>query len=452
MPPHKTIFSFDLRVLMCDQCGAAIDDAIDGCAVRCRYCQAVNQVVARDDGRDALASRAAPQMSEARRLEVLRSQLGRPPHVPAGLEPLARDGMATVERFAQALRLWQQARRAILKGSAFSAHERLHFLTVVLHTRFKANGDHKRMRALLESALDVLDDPRHRQVLRGMMARDAARLGDVEAAQRWLAGVSASSDDIHVDTAYRLSHAYLASVRGAWRGVIDHLGDVLGEIPIALDAQALTAMLRANAHERLGDELTAHHHLWHIALRWRGGLATAAAIVRANPEVVLCARSLPAVTRAIHRPIESEAPHMRTVGSWFGAAFAFAAAVAGVVLAFCDTPLLASAEWALAAALFIVALGTALTIMALQSARERAWKATTVAGTATLLSPVGTPVGNAHGDGAFYDLLVVAPAALPWRTHWRCPTWKGGGDMPQVGTRWSAQIDANNPHAMDVAL
>ena len=87
MTRRKTIFSFDLRVLMCDKCGAAIDGTIVGGTAVCRFCNTTNHVVKRAE-RHAAAP-PGPRMSEAGRLDLLRGQDGRAAQVPPDLRCVA---------------------------------------------------------------------------------------------------------------------------------------------------------------------------------------------------------------------------------------------------------------------------------------------------------------------------------------------------------------------------
>ena len=47
--------------------------------------------------------------------------------------------------------------------------------------------------------------------MHGFLARDATRLGDPEAGEKWLALMPPSSDDLHIDSAYRITRAYVAT-------------------------------------------------------------------------------------------------------------------------------------------------------------------------------------------------------------------------------------------------
>ncbi len=102
-----------------------------------------------------------------------------------------------------------------------------------------------------------MQTPRHEQVFRCTLARSAARLGDIASAAGWLKGCDPYADDIHMDTAYRMSAAVLCTTRKDWAGVLRQLGNDIDDVPIADGSDELAAMVRANAHEKMGQVPTA---------------------------------------------------------------------------------------------------------------------------------------------------------------------------------------------------
>ena len=75
----------------------------------------------------------------------------------------------------------------------------------------EGQGDDLQLRAVLETALEVLASPSYRQVLRCTLSLEAARVGDVAAAREWLAPCDAQAYDLAADSAYRHAAAYLAT-------------------------------------------------------------------------------------------------------------------------------------------------------------------------------------------------------------------------------------------------
>lgn len=164
-------------------------------------------------------------------------------------------GVLLAQHVDQAMVEWRQARAELADSGQMPAAERLFHLTRLPCDHLASMRDEMRFRALLETALELLTSPRHRQVLRGTLACSAARVGDLAAADAWLSGCNPKSDDIHVDTAWRFAAAYVRTVRKDWKGVLQALGSRLGDVPLAEGEVEACALLRANAIEQLGQGL-----------------------------------------------------------------------------------------------------------------------------------------------------------------------------------------------------
>ncbi len=246
-------FAFETRVLSCVQCGAPVQGSAQGGTVTCSYCQTANQIVARDDRSEAAAAAEPAAMSEAERFASLRSQEGSPIPTPPALQHLFPKGLeATPGPAAQ--EEWKRARDECAQGaSGFAAAERLYFLTLALSTRMGGAHERSRQRAMIETALDHLEDRHHRQVLHSLLAQEAARDGDVQSAEQWLTLSSPHSDDLRADTAYRVAKALVATRKGDFGAVLAVLGSHALDVPIAEEHDDLCALLRANASERAGE-------------------------------------------------------------------------------------------------------------------------------------------------------------------------------------------------------
>ena len=87
-----TDFSYEIRVLMCKQCGGPLDADINGGAFECDYCGVTNHIVPRQ----AAAPPEPPaqaQVDDGVRLSRLRAQAGRPIPPPASVDKLLKKGM-----------------------------------------------------------------------------------------------------------------------------------------------------------------------------------------------------------------------------------------------------------------------------------------------------------------------------------------------------------------------
>ncbi len=248
----NTVFSQQLRVLVCEQCGAPVKGTIAGGQVQCGYCGALNVLTTRDDTREQQAARHQPRLSEAQRHQLLRQQDGRPLLPPAALSTLLHEGRLTAQNEALAQQQWNQARREVAGGASFGAAERLYFLTMMLYGLWSETRNDDKIRALLETALNYLREPSHRAVLHGMLARNAARLNDMAAADHWLSLCDPYSEDIQTDSAYRLTAAYLATAKRDYARVLQYLGSRIDDVPIADNNDIVCGVLRANALEKTG--------------------------------------------------------------------------------------------------------------------------------------------------------------------------------------------------------
>ena len=210
---RKTAYGYDMRVLACAQCAAPVEGTLHGGTFRCQYCQAQNQVAARDERIDHQLLQQAPQMTEAQRFERLRQQDGQPLMPPPSLQAFMQGGGAADHMIPALQDQWKMAKHELGHGGGYQAAERLYFATLMLRGPMSKQGRDLEVRAMLETALDVLTEPRHRAVMHGFMARDATRLGDPEAGEKWLALMPPSSDDLHIDSAYRITRAYVSTAK-----------------------------------------------------------------------------------------------------------------------------------------------------------------------------------------------------------------------------------------------
>ncbi len=286
----RTMFTTQVRVLFCENCGGPLESAVQGGAVPCTFCKATNAVRPRLDRFQSVGA----SVSEPERLGRLRMQDGVPMVAPPSLAGLVAGNAIPDYKLSEAFDLFQATRREVKTTQSPEASERLYFLTVMASGTLALKGDFTRVRALLETALDVVVLQRHQNCLRAMLARNAVREGDGASAEQWLSGCDPRSDDLASDSDYRVSKALLETGRGDFQAVLQTLGRSNDEIPTqdALDEAA--TVIRANALEKLGDVNGAVQ-----LLRERMGRSSAFGrqaleqFVRVYPSLSLCATSLP---------------------------------------------------------------------------------------------------------------------------------------------------------------
>ncbi len=249
---HPTSYSHALRILACQQCGAPLDADVSGGAIACSYCGVMNHFARRDEAGDrAEAERARDAaMSEAERVARLRAQDREPEPLPDSIAALLVDGCLPRDRIADTEAAWRTARTELSRSpTSFPISERFFHLTVLLAPSF----DERRQRALLETAVEALPDAGHRHVLRCMLARLAARAGDVHAARDWLSACNPRPLDLSMDTAYRFAVATLGTVERDYARVTEVLGVRPGDAPLADRDELACSVLRVHAVAELGD-------------------------------------------------------------------------------------------------------------------------------------------------------------------------------------------------------
>ena len=309
-----TTFSYEARVLACSGCGAPLQASVQGGTFGCEYCGATNQITARVIA-NAIAVDPIRPADEAERLERLKAQDGKPLLPPQSIRGLVGpDGRVLDWKLEEAVAVWQQARQEVAATSSFEAAERLLFLTMILSNHFAERDDLLRQRAMFESALEVFTLPRHRQMMLGYLARCAARAGDLDAAERWLAHCDPASDDLESDSAYRFSRSFIDTARGDHRAVLQQLGDGLDDVPLMDAFDAVGALFRANAWERM-DQLERAVALLKEFMG-RAGAGSRRALTRMMEHYAdwnLCERSYPRA-EAEYREVASVAAGTRATG------------------------------------------------------------------------------------------------------------------------------------------
>lgn len=287
-----TSFSYKLRVHACDQCGGPVEGAVAGGTFACRYCRAQNHLTMRDEG---MAIPPRQPVPEHERIMRLRMQDGKPLLPPPSLASLLAGGKLEEWKVQEAIGVWNGTRRELRASpGSYDAAERLTFLSMVLAQHFQMKGESMQQRSLLESTLEVVTLPRHRQIMRGFLCRAAVRARDLEGAEAWLAPCDASSDDLQSDSAYRFSRAFLDTARGDFQRVLHVLGQGPNDVPIEDASDDVCAVFRANAWEKLGrvDQATA---LLRDRMQVGGGSgrSTVQRVVQLYADWQLCAQSYP---------------------------------------------------------------------------------------------------------------------------------------------------------------
>ncbi len=336
-------FSHALRVLLCAECRAIVHVATDGGAMSCSACGQHGEIVARDQCSTLQRRDGQVETSEAEQRERLRPQQGERLEIPESLADLVRDDPMAPDyepdQLQRALRAWDQARADIMRGGA--TEQQFYFLTVSLQRELFRGEDEQMLRALLETAIETVRSPRYEQMLRCELACQAARAGDLTAAEDWLMVCDRRSADIHADSAFRFAHAYVSSRKRSYKPVLEVLGERYGEVPFAAGREGIIGLLRANAIERLGDADAAAQDLMNAIVQSTKGADGFDLAQSLHADMALCPRTYwTARDSAQAAPVADEeqgSPAERPAArrwQWMVAILAWVVVVAAVIWAF----------------------------------------------------------------------------------------------------------------------
>jgi uncharacterized Zn finger protein (UPF0148 family) len=251
----------EIRMTLCPRCGAPVTTPATGGQFQCPFCQAVGTVVARDDRQGG--SPLSPDQDKAR-IERLRFQQQQGNSAdPYDMNKVLSDVSHLIGTpAAEFRRAWQAAWNGAVTSLQLSPSDpinqrRVYWLTAMLGS--SANPDRGRdeaewmwRRAVIETALDLLPDPGHRQLLRASLFGKALRTGDIASAERWLGGSDPAPAYLSLDSDYRTSQAMLDIARGNWDRVVAVLGERADDFPFASAMICPSTFYRAHALEELG--------------------------------------------------------------------------------------------------------------------------------------------------------------------------------------------------------
>jgi hypothetical protein len=330
---EQPTFAYEWRVLLCPNCGAPVRALPEGGRFPCAYCAAFLELARREEApsivRGALTSpEGSPADAEAARLKRLRESLASLPlspystKIPSGLGHLYKARVVALERLPEALALWQKERAALASLPRSDTPRRFFFLTTAVAQMLLLRREPLPARAVYETALEVLSDPGYRHLVRCGLATAALRAGEVGAAEEWLRLCDGRSDDVTIDSAYRMVRAAIARAKGDHAGALSWLGREIDAVPIATSYAVAAGVRRADALEQLGELEAAVTELGHWMRGFRGLLARAALplfIASADPPA--CSKSYPLARSRARR---------RRVVFWTAATLLAGGAVGGV--------------------------------------------------------------------------------------------------------------------------
>lgn len=300
MADGRTTFAIDVRVLQCGNCSAPLAAPVAGGQVTCEYCGAVTRVAPRPDLHVATpVAPPQPGVDEGQRLFALHQQSVSydakaspysyylPPDDLTYLTDLVnneKDGYRSEALLAKANHAWTAA----LAGCRAApqdprAQRRCYWLVMLMSQIWSARREYMRQRAALESAGELMVDPGHRYVIGASLAAAARNMGDLDAAEAWLATLDPRPWHLDLDSAYRTVAAAVALSRGQPDRALATVGRSAAEVPFEPSRRNLSQVLRAAAYEGLGDAASAEATL--VAAAQTGGRALIERILSNNTAV-----------------------------------------------------------------------------------------------------------------------------------------------------------------------
>jgi hypothetical protein len=298
----NTAYSHALRCIICPSCGDVVHGPLDGGTQRCGLCDEEVPFGARNERQ---IGSGMTQVTETARLDLLETQDRRPEPAPPAIVHLIQAGALDETKVLDALKVWQDARAALAAGEG-DAEERFYQLTRLLHRHMTGQDDDLQLRAVLETAIEVTPSPHYRQLLLGLLAREAALVDDLSAADEWLALCDPRAHNLHADSAYRYAAAYVATTRRKYDNVLEVLGTSGYDVPLTDDHDAVCCVLRANAYERLGRLDEAVKELVAGMVRLDDGPKVCEQLVRQHGELSPCRKSLRCAIDEVDKPVVAE--------------------------------------------------------------------------------------------------------------------------------------------------
>lgn len=294
----NSAYTTQLRAVMCPNCGAPVTTPPQGGTFQCGYCRSMGSVGARMDAR---AHHPPPSPAEEQaRLVKLRfqheqghlaspySSFVAPPDVAhlVNLRPPASWGPW--------LEAWKYAVALLAQQPTHQNQQRVAWLAQLTAAGALNLGalDPPRARAIRETALDLLPDPGHKQLMRCALSRGACLQHDLASAEAWLAACDPYPGNITLDTDFRISASYLHLAHGRWAAVLETLGNQPGIIPIDFGRDMLAGLLRVHAWEELGSPQAADAQLnWLFEEEKKLNGPILLAIIKSNTPLNLCRRT-----------------------------------------------------------------------------------------------------------------------------------------------------------------
>ena len=154
---------------------------------------------------------------------------------------------------------WRRALGTLQETNSAEAQRRVYWLASYGASSGEMSPEHSR--AILETAFELLSDAGHRHILRCALAGGAARSGDVVAAETWLAGCDPAPANLTMDSAYRMTRAFVLTLQRDATRVLQIVAANVRDLPLDPARELGIGLFRAHALETLGRQQEADEQL-----------------------------------------------------------------------------------------------------------------------------------------------------------------------------------------------
>jgi hypothetical protein len=256
MPSSATAYDYEIRVLECPECGRPITSKLTGEKVLCKLCATETTIAPRAPAPPAKADAAA----------VVDQAAPNAPRSPYSM-PALPSALGALFRSAPNRRGWGEVKKAWTTARhEWSRSNNTDDQTIYWLARWQWRGRRwlqrkdMTLRALLETAYEMVQDPNYRHLIACLLVQSAAQVEDLAAAEAWLRHCDAHSGDRVLDTQYKDAVGAVLLAKKDYDGVLSLVGSRHGDV--SLDPEDGCAVhLRVHALEMLGRDKEAYEEL-----------------------------------------------------------------------------------------------------------------------------------------------------------------------------------------------
>ncbi len=293
----------NIRATPCEACGATLLLGDSTSTVTCDACgkeQRIPKV-------SALVLEKGAPTDETKRLAHLRTQVDHQWLLPSSV---ARFGNVLASEVPEARTVWVELRDRLRQEYDEENALALLCLASEIHAALPRQTEDEQLarRAIAEASAEVLQGSSFRHKMLTNLVVGATRSGAMDDARHWLGRFDPRSDELDADSTYRLSAALVATSERKFERVLELLGDAHDAVPLHQSSRGFSAVVQANALEKLGEHQKAVDVLDRCMSERHSALPLITKIARDLPEEWrTCEKSLPL---ALERRLDALSRHL----------------------------------------------------------------------------------------------------------------------------------------------